>query len=286
MINELHLLKFNHENAPTKQKIIGVLSNEWPLTAKQIYDRLQKEYGTNISYQGVHKIIKELESDLVIERKNNGYQLSIEWIQKSKKVLESIEKHYLQNGKIKIAENFQGSIEIEFDSFTDLCISTTELLMSRQLVPNSKQTDFICSLEYGWWPFNFRFEHFVLLQKMMANNPKAKNIIRTNTLFGQWIRGQYSKIGAISAPIGTQVDINEDIFVQGDCIIEITFDNETKKIFKQYYDKWKNMEDAFKEFGLNPEPKIHATMRITKNAEMAAFMRKQLEKVFEKDGKK
>src|SRR3989344_2615957 len=129
MINELYLLKLNPENASTKQKIISVLGMEWPLTAKQIYERVQREYGANISYQGVHKIIQELEGGKILERAKSGYQLNIDWIQKSKKSLEDVEKRYLQNKKIKIPENFQGSIEIEFDSFTDLCVSGAELLL-------------------------------------------------------------------------------------------------------------------------------------------------------------
>ncbi len=286
MINELALLKLNPENASTKQKIASALSERWPLTAKQVFERLQREYGANISYQGVHKILKELESDKVIERKKDGYQLSIEWLQKSKKTLEDVEKRYLQHGKIKLPGNFQGAIEIEFDNYTDLCISTVELLLSRQLARNPKDLEFICTLEYGWWPFKFRFEHFELLCKMMLRNPKSKNIIRKITPFGTWARAQYNSIGAVSAPIGSKVDINEDIFVQGDCIIEVNFDDKTKQLFEIYYNKWKSIEDTFKEFGVKEEPKINAVMRITKNPEMAKFLRKQLEKVFETGNKK
>src|SRR3989344_5871952 len=275
MINELYLLKLSPENSSTKQKIISILGTEWPLTAKQVYDRVQREYGANISYQGVHKIIKELEAEKVLERNIKGYQLSIDWIQKSKKSMEDLEKQYLHNKKIKLPEDFNGSIEIEFDSFTDLCVSGAELLLSRKLAKNSEDKEIICTLEYGWWPFKFRFEHFELLSKMMKNNPLSKNIIRKKTPFGIWIREQYNKINAISAPIGTKLEINEDIFVQGDHIIEVKFDQSTRKMFDKYYAKWKTVEDPFKEFGLKEEPKVHAIMRITKNPEMAAFLRKQ-----------
>ncbi|HLC79363.1 MAG TPA: hypothetical protein VJG83_02940 [archaeon] len=281
MISEFHLLKLNPENGSTKNKIISILSSKWPLTAKQIYSELVKEYSGAISYQGVHKIIKDLLGEGVIERKENTYLLNVEWIQKSKRVLENVEKRYLENGKIKIPGDFHNAIQLEFNSVTELSISTAELLLSRQLTRNNNRPDFICTLEYGWWPFKFRFEDFLLLQRMLVQNPKSKNIIRTKTSFGKWIREQYNRIAAVSAPIGSKIDIDEELFVQGDCIIEVRFDEESKKMIEFYYNKWKNIEDIFREFGLKDEPKIRAVMRITKNPQMADFLRKQMEKVFE-----
>ncbi len=281
MINELSLLKLNPGNASTKQKIIDLLSNEWPLSAKQIHEKLQRQYATDISYQATHKTLKELEEEKTISKESKGYKLEIEWIQKSKSLLEKIEKKYLKNDKIRIPEKFEGTIEIEFDSFTDVCMSTTELLLSRKLSRDENDKDFICTLEYGWWPFKFKFEHFFLLKKMMDLNPGSKNIIRTKTPFGEWIRHEYNKINATSAPIGTKIDLEGDVFVQGNSIIQVKFDDKSRKMIETYYKKWKSVEDPFKDFALNPEPKIHATMRITKNPELAKYLRKQMEKVFE-----
>lgn len=283
MIDELALLRLHPESASTKQKIIDLLSNEYPLTAKKIHLKLQKLYSAEISYQGVHKILKEMEIQKVIEKKKNEYLLSIDWIQKSKKVLEKVEQKYLQNSKIIIPEDFSGSIEIEFDSITDLCVSTTELLLSRKLATD--KPDFICTLEYGWWPFKFKFEHFHLLYRMVKANPGCKNIIRKKTPFGEWVRKEYNKIGAISAPLGTKIDFAEDLFVQGDSIIQISFDKDTKATIEKCYNKWSSLEGAFIDFALKEEPKIHATMRITKNPELAEYLRKQLNKVFEKNKK-
>ena len=280
MINELSLLRLHPENASTKQKIVDILSNEWPLNAKEIHEKLQRFYTTEISYQGTHKTIQEMGEDNIIEKKGATYQLNLGWVQKSKRALEEVEKKYLHGKKIKIPTGFEGTIEINFDSYTELCVQTAELLLSRQLA-SAGEKEFICTLQYGWFPFKMNFAHFKLLADMVVANPGEKNIIRTKTPFGEWIRRQYNKINAVSAPIGTKVDFDEDVFVQGDYIIQIKFADETKQLIEMYYKKWKDMEDCFKDFGLKPEPKIHATMRITKNPEMAKYLRKQLEKVFE-----
>ncbi len=183
MIDELALLKLHPETASTKQKIIDLLSNEYPLTAKNIHNRLQKQYSAEITYQGVHKTIKEMETQKIVERKKNGYLLNIEWIQKSKKTMERVEKKYLQNQKIVLPEDFTGSVEIEFDSVTDLGVSMTELLMSKQLSKDSNDPSFICTMEYGLWSLKVRFEHLALLAKMVTANPKATNIVRKKKHF-------------------------------------------------------------------------------------------------------
>jgi len=279
VIDELALIKLHPETASTKQKIIDLLSNEYPLPAKSIHSKLQRLYSAEITYQGVHKTLKEMEHEKVIERKKNEYLLSIEWIQKSKKMMERVEQKYLQNQKIVIPEDFSGSIEIEFDSLTDLAVSAAELLMSRQLARNSDDPSFICTMEYGIWSFKFKFEHLKLLLNMVIANSKPKNIIRKKTPFGEWVRKQYCRVGGISAPTGTKLDINEDLFIQGDCIIEVLYSEETKKIIEHYYTKWKTLDDCYKEFGLKDEPKTHSVMRITKNPEMANFWRNHLTKV-------
>ncbi len=218
MINRFSLLKINPQNAGTKQKIFEVLSEKWPLGAKSIFDAMKRVYASEISYQAVHKTLKEMEEEKMVVKNGEGYALNVDWMQGVKNNLERVEKKYLENKKIKIPSDFSGTIELEFDSFTDLCVSTAQLILSRQLAKGPEDKGVIATLEYGWCPFKFRFEHFELLLQMVLKNPLAKSIIRKKTPFGVWIREQYLKINAISAPIGTKLDINEDILVQGDCL--------------------------------------------------------------------
>ena len=44
----------------TKNSIIELLSQEWPLTAKKLYNKIIKECHTQITYQATHKALKEL----------------------------------------------------------------------------------------------------------------------------------------------------------------------------------------------------------------------------------
>jgi hypothetical protein len=269
----------------TKDLIVALLSHEWPLTAKEIFRRTQKESDSAVSYQAVHKVLGELEDNFIVEKLGRSYALNTEWIQKSKDFFTQMDTSYKNKiGKYEIDPNFEGTTTFKFTSFTDLCVTTAKLLTSLVLTtPEDK--GFICTMEYGWWAFKFRFEHLALLFTMVKNNPKATGIIRKDTPFGRWIGSQYTRVGGCSAPVGTKVPIDNDVFVQGDCIIEVEFSDETKKMFEQYYNKWHNLEDNFKEFGLKEEPRIDATVKITRNPSMAKFMKNELEK-YRKGAKK
>ena len=65
-------------NSPTKEKIIELLSSEWPLTAKKIYHRVSKNI--SITYQAVHKSLQELMQNNILEKTKEGYQISKNWI--------------------------------------------------------------------------------------------------------------------------------------------------------------------------------------------------------------
>ena len=52
-----------------KEKIISVLSQNWPLSARKIYHLLQRsDAKTNVSYQAVHKILKSMTGEGILEK--------------------------------------------------------------------------------------------------------------------------------------------------------------------------------------------------------------------------
>ena len=280
MAINLTLPQLNRKGFSTKDLIVSILSEEWPLSVKEIFKRTQRGFEADVSYQAVHKVLSELEGNFIVEKVGKNYALSTEWIQKGKDFFDQVDTTYKNKvGKYKINPNFEGTITFKFSSITDLTVTTAKLLASG-ILATSDNTKFICAMEYGWWAFKFRYEHLTLLLTLVTNNPKAKFLFRKDTPFGRWIGKQYTRVGGVGAPIGIKVPIDNDIFVQGDCIIEVTFSKETKKLFELYYNKWHNLEESFAEFGLKKEPEIEAIVKITKNPSMAKFMRSELEKYF------
>ncbi len=262
-----------------KDSIILLLSEKFPLTVKQIHALLKKNFQSESSYQAVHKILTHLGKEHIALKEKTTWKLNPLWLQKQETFFQqTLQKYGGNQNKYDIDLHFDGTQVFHFDRFTDLCVETAKLLSSRKLQPNKEP--FYCVFEYGWWPFKFQFEHLELLYRMVKNCPNSRHIIRKNTPFGEWIGKQYRRVGGIGAPIGTSVNISNDIFIQGDYIIEIRISPEGKKTIEKYWNKWKNLNDQFKDFGVKPEPTIHATVQITKNPSLAKFFKNELEKYF------
>ncbi|MFA6269212.1 MAG: hypothetical protein WC652_05320, partial [archaeon] len=263
-----------------KDQILSSLAQKNLPTAKELYSNISKN--KSISYQAVYKALNELESARVLEKNGREYSINNDWVDNSIKALNQIKTTYVnKTKKLKIDRETEKPQIFKFTSYSALCVSMAELLRDRAL-SNPADKGFICTLEYGWFPFKFKFGDFFTLMETVKNNPEAINIIRKNTPLGKWIQEQYKRINAICAPMGTKVDINEDLFINGEYIIEIRFSEESKKILEKYYNKLRNMEDVFREFALRKEPEMDITVTITKNSQLAEFLRAKLMDVYEK----
>ena len=84
----------------TKDIIISILSREWPLSAKRIYNKVVSEEGRPVSYQAVHKIIKGMENEGLLIKQGKEYLLNSEWIGGVKKFASSLETAYSNDNKI------------------------------------------------------------------------------------------------------------------------------------------------------------------------------------------
>lgn len=281
MTETLSLAKFSLNNSTNKEKIVHILSQKWPLSTKQVFEQLTKEYSTEISYQAVHKSLTELENEKTIEKEQKGWKLKKEWLQKGEQFFQkSLEKYNGAINRYDIPANFEGTLTFEFDSFTDFCVKTAELFTSKLLTGETDSKITVVS-EYGYWPIKFNFDHFGLLYKMMKNCPKSKFLMKKDTSFGRWILKQYERTGIVCAPIGTKVDMQDDLIIQGNNLLEINFSEKSKEIIQKYWIKWNNINDALIDFGLKKEPEMRIKVKITKNSNLAEFLNKGLEKYFE-----
>src|SRR3989344_1038038 len=82
-------------SSPTKESIIKILSEKWPLTAKKIHNILKKDYSLSLTYQATHKSLTELTKNNILEKTKQGYSLNKEWIKNledvSKKIISDLE---------------------------------------------------------------------------------------------------------------------------------------------------------------------------------------------------
>lgn len=88
----------------TKGLIIEYLADKWPLTARQISNHLRKQSTKPITYQAVHKTLKELVSNGCLIKANNSYALSTKWIEISFGFFSGVRKKYSAQKSIASGE--------------------------------------------------------------------------------------------------------------------------------------------------------------------------------------
>lgn len=259
-----------------KDAIIHTLSTTFPLNAKKLHHTLEREQGMNITYQAVHKALLELENEHILTKHENAWQLNPAWLEKQERFFQNTKKKYA--GKINqydIDLNYDGPQVFEFDNMTDFGIGIAKLIIDKKLCKNTEIGYFL--MEYGWSSFKFKFVHLKILYQMVRSAPNSIHLIRKVTPYGKWIQREYERAGGIGV-IGSDFPFQDDLFIQGDWVIQAHFTPASKKLIKKYWNKWENLEDCYKEFGLKPEPKMKIIATVTKNPTMAKFMSQEMEK--------
>lgn len=81
----------------TREAIIQILSNEFPLTIKKVYNHVKKEYKLDITYQAVFKLINEMLEDGILEKSDREYKLNLVWISSVHSEVAKIESNYFKS---------------------------------------------------------------------------------------------------------------------------------------------------------------------------------------------
>ncbi|MCR4336073.1 MAG: hypothetical protein NUV57_06095 [archaeon] len=285
MLDDLSFFRFNSDGASTKERIVLLLSDEWSLTAKEIYSKLEKLVKNPLSYQAVHKTLNQLITDRVISKKGRNYGLNKEWISNLKKFSENLEQKYeLKNKNYSLNKNDEGQVKWVFDDTGVFCVEMAKLLGS-DLGAGVKGG--IGLMRHAWWPMSFKFLDFTSLAKMLTANPGGTYlIVQENTPLSRWITKQFKVFGMTGIKIGeASLKLENDLALKGDFIIETRFSEQMNKNMDEIYNKAENLEDLanlYKEYMNKTDTQTEQIeVTITKNSELSRFLQHQLlEKYF------
>ncbi|GEM_PF-4220271 len=86
-----------HKQESLKDKIVNLLSTEWPQSANDIYKAVKSDLGVVVSYQAVHKALKQLIDNGCLMVENKQYRLSKSWIAQVTKRVNQISSAYNTN---------------------------------------------------------------------------------------------------------------------------------------------------------------------------------------------
>ena len=208
-----------------KDAIISILSAEWPLTVKMIYNKVGG-MGLDVSYQAVYKSVAELSETGITEKSGNKYRLSEAWAVRlgefSSKLISSFkDKPLYADGVLKNGcTNISFSTPMELgDFFVDMLECTSS---GRERIV-AGQWKFMTS------PMFYSKRYLDRLRKIMEKD-RFYFVGRENSFITRWLARSWESLGA-KVRLGVDCASSCDIVVVEDTIIQVFWSAPLKKMF-------------------------------------------------------
>ena len=266
------LLDIASKHSSTKDLVVSILSEEWPLSAKELFSRVLKQSEHGVSYQAVHKVLLELCGQGVVCRAGHSFELDKNWLEAQKSFFERVNSNYLgSKDRYDLSPDFKGTVKMHFDDYTKFVVTLANILKNRSVVGAGSETG-IGILTHAYWPLRFSFDDIYLLKAMVASNEAGYAVIKKDSPLDRWVVKEYLKAGFKKAKIvSTLAYLTEDLFIHGDGIITIHFSDETMEMLDEVYSRVDNISDMFKEFVKNTFSKkpVSIDISISKNPVLA-----------------
>lgn len=84
-----------------KDFVIAILVKHWPLTLKEIYNRIKKEFRYSGSYQSVFKSVNELLQKKVLLKNGKSYEINVSWVKDLQSWTDRVETNYYASSKVR-----------------------------------------------------------------------------------------------------------------------------------------------------------------------------------------
>lgn len=278
MTFEILMPELDSKPKTTKDAVISILTYEWPLTLRQVFYKIKKQYGYSSSYQSVYKAIKELKEKEVLTEKEKKYEINISWIKKVQSFTDIVETNYYAKEKfqniagIKDSKTGEDLIILNFETIFD-AEKYIYYFMKTELF--KKKNDRICfQLNHEWRPLYYLRAEYNYYQRLTKLGHKFYFTCSSNTALEKQFKEFYKSLNISYKTILSSQPA--DIIVFQDYFVQIFIPEELKLKMKLLLEK----KDTIKLLAEVLEKKSNIKVVINKDADLAEEMRKQIIKNF------
>jgi Fe2+ or Zn2+ uptake regulation protein len=268
-----------------RDDILSLLSEEYPLTAKEIYSRVRRQMGKNVTYQAVHKTIKQMVEKKIVLKVGKGYQIAPEWVQHAKEYIQLLEKMFQHTPSAKkVLDSLPAPTTLHFTRYSELCVFVAQLLVDYREMKKAKMPHYVI-LWHIWWPLKFDFSMWDLFNKMDDQNPDNRVVVSQDTRFDQLV-GKYYRLSnsaerlIVGLPLSERVE--EDVMVRGDLVIQVKYSEETRKELHHIFNRIRSLIDLFHIYFIKgkQDGPFDITVTISENPTMARLVREKVKRYF------
>ncbi len=270
------LIQLNGDPKTVKEAVISLLSNEWPLSAKQILAKGKNGFGFNVSTQAIYKTLKQLESQGIVKKNAQEYSLNIEWLEKTKQVSAKIHDMYSQT---KLNPDKQNSFTFSTIHESDLFLLDIAL---KNAPENKNDNPLILHWSHYWVPLFLSLDEYKKIKEALTKY-RVFGLVRGNTVVDKWCDNFWNKQG-FNTKTGADVASTADLIVFKDTIIQVFYQEDIKQALDEFYSTPKQIQDLdlnslFEKVFLK-KTKIH--VEINKNRALAEQLTEQTKKMFDR----
>jgi len=256
----------------SKDAVITLLTYEWPLTLKQIYNRIKKQYSYSSTYQSVYKTVKELLEKKVLIQKDKQYEINIDWIKKLQSFTDIVETNYYAKQKLhsvaglKESKSNQDITILNFETIFD-AEKYLYYFMKTELF--KKKNEKICyQISHEWKPLFYLRAEYNYYTRLIEKGHKIYFLSSGNSYLEEISKKFYKSIGVHFKILKNYQ--TQDTIAFSDYFIQIFIPEELKSLMKKQLDS-KEIMGLFQT--LNKKSSIK--MIINKDSSLAEQTKKQ-----------
>ncbi|MBS3134082.1 HAD-IB family hydrolase [Candidatus Woesearchaeota archaeon] len=270
-----------------KDNIISILLHEFPLSVRDIHAIIKEKHSKNVTYQAVHKTVKQLYKDQILLEKDRKFFINQKWILNIKNLIknfdnESFKHSAIQSKGIKNLKQ-EGDVQnITFESLGDAEKYRKELQL--QYISRKKHKSPYCSQsQHLKSPIVYSERSIKVLDEVKKYKTRCFLLVRGNSVIDEWCANYYRN-DFVKIKTGVRCAELCELYVMGDLILQLYIPKILKKTFEEYYNNVKDISElnvpSFHKAIYERKTKVR--MLVYKNTEIAEQIRKQTLSYFEK----
>ncbi|MFH1056505.1 MAG: hypothetical protein V1717_01775 [Candidatus Micrarchaeota archaeon] len=266
-----------------KTAIISTLANNPGLGAREVFGEISKGHDYDASYQKVHKALRQLKKDSVLDKRRTKYVLSKDWLRDIKEFLFDLEDAYIYQRPTNIMElpNY-GSVTIRNNG----PIAEPYVWMLKQANKlkeyGKKPLEAVCIQRRSWPLLILTGKNYQTFKKTF-NDRKQYALIGENRKIDRYFAELWKESG-FKCRLGAEEAKINDSMVCGDFIFQVFHDNKTKKQWDRFYDflSKSTSQSLIEAHRIAFETTAKSEMVVTRNAEFAEQIREKARAKFGK----
>jgi hypothetical protein len=227
----------------TKEKIIDLLTYDWPLSLRKIYYLLKKG-GSKITYQAVHKAVHQLLDEGKLKKTSEGFLINLDWIKQVHDQTDIIRVNYFSKKRSLLTnvENGKESIQtFVFDTWFDL--EKYIYYLQKSTLKHSFDRRSICiHHNHEWRPLFYLRAEYTWIKKLHDDGYKLYTICAGKSAVDEWAKTFYESIGN-KVLTGIKLNSPAEIIVFGDLIIAVYIPFELLDSLDKYFSKIRTVKD-------------------------------------------